>query len=57
MEPTSDDAKEVYARFGLAYYLAEALHRGLSVHPGKTPGEVLYKLRRQSLPGGSMIET
>ncbi len=29
MEPTSDDVKEVYARFGLAYYLAEALHRGL----------------------------
>jgi hypothetical protein len=29
VEPTSDDLKEVYARFGLAYYLAEALHRGL----------------------------
>jgi hypothetical protein len=29
VEPTSDDIKEVYARFGLAYYLAEALHRGL----------------------------
>ena len=24
-EPTSEDGKEVYARFGLAYYLAEAL--------------------------------
>jgi hypothetical protein len=29
VEPTSDDVKEVYARFGLAYYMAEALHRGL----------------------------
>lgn len=28
-EPTSDDVKEVYARFGLAYYHAEVLYRGL----------------------------
>jgi hypothetical protein len=28
-EPTSDDVKEVYARFGLAYYQAEVLYRGL----------------------------
>ncbi len=28
-EPTSDDVKEVYARFGLAYYHAEVLSRGL----------------------------
>jgi len=28
-EPTSDDFKEVYAQFGLAYYAAEVLHRGL----------------------------
>ncbi len=28
-EPESDDIKEVYARFGLAYYQAEVLHRGL----------------------------
>jgi hypothetical protein len=27
--PTSEDIKEVYARFGLAYYQAEVLHRGL----------------------------
>lgn len=29
MEPSSDDIKEVYAQFGLAYYLGEVLHRGL----------------------------
>ncbi len=29
IEPTSDDIKEVYAQFGLAYYHAEVLHRGL----------------------------
>lgn len=29
LEPTSDDVKEVYARFGLAYYHAEVLYRGL----------------------------
>ncbi len=29
LEPTSEEVKEVYARFGLAYYLAEVLHRGL----------------------------
>lgn len=28
-EPTSEEVKELYARFGLAYYLAEVLHRGL----------------------------
>lgn len=28
-EPDSEDIKEVYARFGLAYYHAECLHRGL----------------------------
>jgi hypothetical protein len=28
-EPDGDDIKEVYARFGLAYYHAEVLHRGL----------------------------
>jgi hypothetical protein len=28
-EPDSEDIKEVYARFGLAYYYAEVLHRGL----------------------------
>ncbi|HWB82928.1 MAG TPA: hypothetical protein VG675_02225 [Bryobacteraceae bacterium] len=28
-EATSDDVKEVYARFGLAYYHAEVLYRGL----------------------------
>jgi hypothetical protein len=28
-EPTLDDVKEVYARFGLTYYLAEVLYRGL----------------------------
>jgi hypothetical protein len=28
-EPTSDDVKEVYTRFGLAYYHAEVLYRGL----------------------------
>ena len=28
-EPTSDDVREVYARFGLAYYHAEVLYRGL----------------------------
>ena len=28
-EPTSDDVKEVYSRFGLAYYAAEVLYRGL----------------------------
>lgn len=28
-EPASDDVKEVYARFGLAYYYAEVLYRGL----------------------------
>jgi hypothetical protein len=27
--PTSEDVKEVYARFGLAYYHAEVLYRGL----------------------------
>src|SRR5262245_50563117 len=27
--PTGDDIKEVYACFGLAYYHAEVLHRGL----------------------------
>lgn len=29
LRPTSDDVKEVYARFGRAYYYAEVLHRGL----------------------------
>ncbi len=29
MEATSDEVKEVYATFGLAYYYAELLHRGL----------------------------
>jgi hypothetical protein len=29
MRATSDDVKEIYARFGLAYYHAEVLHRGL----------------------------
>jgi hypothetical protein len=28
-EPTSEEIKEVYARFGLAYYEAECIHRGL----------------------------
>lgn len=28
-EPSSEDVKEVYARFGLAYYHAEVLYRGL----------------------------
>lgn len=28
-EPTSEDVKEVYAQFGLAYYHAEVLYRGL----------------------------
>jgi hypothetical protein len=27
--PSDDDVKEVYARFGLAYYMAEVIHRGL----------------------------
>ncbi|HVW10946.1 MAG TPA: hypothetical protein VHC90_20305 [Bryobacteraceae bacterium] len=27
--PSSEDLQEVYARFGLAYYMAEVLHRGL----------------------------
>ncbi len=27
--PTSEETKEVYARFGLAYYMGEVLHRGL----------------------------
>jgi hypothetical protein len=29
MRANSDDVKEIYARFGLAYYHAEVLHRGL----------------------------
>jgi hypothetical protein len=29
MEASSDEVKEVYARFGLAYYYAEVLHRGI----------------------------
>jgi hypothetical protein len=29
MEPSEDDIKEVYARFGLACYMGEVLHRGL----------------------------
>lgn len=29
MQPTEDHVKEVYARFGLAYYMGEVLHRGL----------------------------
>jgi len=29
MEPTDEDIKEVYARFGLAYYMGEVLHRGV----------------------------
>jgi hypothetical protein len=29
MQPSEDDIKEVYARFGLAYYMGEVLHRGL----------------------------
>ena len=29
--PSSDDIKEVYTRFGLAYYHGEVLHRGLSI--------------------------
>jgi len=29
LEPTSDEVKDVYARFGLAYYCAEVLHRDL----------------------------
>lgn len=28
-EPSDDDVKDVYAHFGLTYYLAEVLHRGL----------------------------
>jgi hypothetical protein len=28
-EPSDEDVKEVYARFGLAYYQADVLHRGL----------------------------
>jgi hypothetical protein len=29
IEPSSEEIKEVYAQFGLAYYLSEMLHRGL----------------------------
>jgi hypothetical protein len=29
MEPTSEEVREVYAYFGLAYYMAEVMHRGL----------------------------
>jgi hypothetical protein len=29
MRATSADVKEIYARYGLAYYHAEVLHRGL----------------------------
>ncbi len=29
MEPSSEDIKEVYAQFGLAYYLGEVIHRGV----------------------------
>ncbi len=43
MEASSDEAKELYARFGLAYYYAEVLHRGLCI---------LYAFSRMPERGG-----
>ena len=43
MEASSDQVKEVYTRFGLAYYYAEVLHRGLCI---------LYALSRVPKEGG-----
>lgn len=62
-EPIDDLVREMYARFGLAYYSSEVLHRGLCiilamsdgavlwVRPGKLPKTFQWGIRRK-LRGG-----
>lgn len=47
-DPTEEEVKEVYARFGLAYYFSEVLHRGLCNYYALAPfelGDDVNKLR------------
>jgi hypothetical protein len=59
MEPSEEDIKEVYARFGLAYYMGEVLHRGLcNIYVGlRTPDDGATRLRIEELMREAYAET